>query len=644
MFNTLIDMIDSNQSEEIGVTHILGGKEEKFVSYCALYEKALQILDSLQRNNVQAGDKIILQIDDQEKYLYGLWACILGGIIPVPLSVGFTDEQISRVFRVYSLFERSYLLATEDVLVMIDRFASKDPTLTINKEHILLFSSMESTSEKGKIHTAAPDDVALIMFSSGSTGEPKGVKTTHKNILTTNEDLVIKFDADSQDVSLHWMPLTHMVGLVFCHLYPLMTSTPQYLMDKKLFFRDPKIWLDKICEHKATVLLTANFGMKYLMSKVEPSQRYEWNLSHIKIITLGGEALSVSLMDAFVHFFAPYGMTKRMMSPVYGVTEAMVVACVCAKDEINPYYLDRMHMSIGSYIKESPDDGISFVGLGEPPKRCLVRICNDQDVVLRDSFVGHIQASGPNVTPGYYSTSGTPGEEFTPDGWYRTGDVGFMQKGEVVITGRAKEMIIVNMVNYYLFDVERVMESTDCTLAGNIAVIGMQNPDTMEDDIIAFVKYEGNIESFFALAKTIRQTVKTKLGLSIKNLIPVDELPRTGLGKVSRGILKRMFVSGKFNSIIGDLDALCTGDANAKKKIELEIKEKLFSIVHTVIGVDNINMSDNIFDLGAESLTAVQLSVEIEDKFNIVLTLRNLYEEPTIENIYKKILLLSSLQ
>ncbi|TCL57621.1 acyl-CoA synthetase (AMP-forming)/AMP-acid ligase II [Kineothrix alysoides] len=639
MFDSLIDMMSSNKSEDIGITFILSEEKEKFVSYNALYEKALRLLYVLQSKGIKPGEKIIIQIEDQEKYIYSLWACIMGGIIPVPLSTAITDEQMSRIFRVYNLFDYPYLLTSDDIFEIIKRFkenASSEIIGQFDLKRVLFYDEIDTADEKGTIHNANIDDVALIMFSSGSTGEPKGVKTTHRNILVTNEDLVEKFNVDSSDVSLHWMPLTHMVGIVFCHLFPIMTATPQYLMDKRVYFRFPKLWFNKICEHRATILLTANFGMKYLMSKIDQNEKHEWDFSHIKLITVGGEPLSIPLVNSFISSFEKYRIKRSMISPVYGVTEAMVVACVSQEKTINTYFLDRGSLSIGSLIKENPQDGISFVGLGTPPRRCKVRICDNEDRLLEDEKVGHIQVGGPNVSPGYYKPND---DAFTADGWYRSGDVGFIKDEEVVITGRAKEMIIVNMVNYYLFDIEMVIEKVDSSLVGNIAACGIQDKTSMEDEVLVFMQYEGDEIHFSELATKIRYSVKSKVGLDLKYIIPLKELPRTAVGKVNRVILKNIFLDGKFDEIINKLnqDHIDNKGELKNKQNEADIRENLVRIIKSVLEIENVNLTDNIFELGAKSLTVMSLSVEIEDFFNVLIDIRSIYERPMIEDICNSI-------
>lgn len=639
MFSSLIDMISSNKSDDVGMTFILSEENEKFVSYNALYDKALKLLYVLQSKNIKPGEKIIIQIEDQEKYIYSLWACIMGGIIPVPLSIANTDEQISRIFRVYNLFDQPFILTTDDVFMFIKRFkenASSDVIGQFGYKQVLFYDEIDTADKKGTVHNANLDDVALIMFSSGSTGEPKGVKTTHRNILVTNEDLIDKFNVDSSDVSLHWMPLTHMVGIVFCHLFPIMTATPQYLMDKRVYFRFPKLWFNKICEHRATILLTANFGMKYLISKIDQNENHEWEFSHIKVITVGGEPLSIPLVNSFISSFEKYGIERRMISPVYGVTEAMVVACVSQEKVINTYCLDRGSLSIGSLIKEDPQDGISFVGLGTPPRRCKVRICDNEDRILEDEKVGHIQVGGPNVSPGYYMPNDNV---FAADGWYRSGDVGFIKDEEVVITGRAKEMIIVNMVNYYLFDIEMVIEKADGSLVGNIAACGIQNKTSMEDEILVFMQFEGDDLKFNELSAKIRYSIKSKIGLDLKYIIPIKELPRTPVGKVNRIILKKLYLDGRFDELTTKMnkDQIDSKAELKDKEKEVNIRENLFRIIKSVLEIENISLSDNIFDLGAKSLTVMRLSVEIEDFFNVLIDIRSIYEKPIIEDICNKL-------
>ena len=638
MYNSLVNVLEKNISTNKGITFVINEQSEKFVSYQELYLCSVKMLSVLQKRGLKPGDAILLQIDDNESFLYSFWACLLGGYIPVPLAIPNNPEQYFRLFNIWKLLENPSLIITEPEWDSLEKSA-EDATVNsdqviLKQSSVILYSELEKGEEDGIIFHPELDDTAFIMFSSGSTGVPKGAKTSHQNVVVVDEDLIEKFNTTKDDVALHFMPLTHMVGIVFCHLYPLLCSIDQVLMDKRLYFKNPLIWADLICKYHATILLNANFGLNLFLKAYAKQPNNNWDLSNVKVITIGGEAMSYSLMNTFVHALSKYGLPEHVMSPVYGITEAMVVACVASDEPLYEYILGRQHLSIGSVIQSVEDsaEGIPIVSLGAPSSRSCLRICDDSDQVLGPNRIGHVQVSGPYVMNGYYEEKQNK-IVFTSDGWYRTGDIGFIMDGQVFVTGRSKDMVIVNMVNYFLFDIERVIEATPDTQLGKVAVVGIQNRQQMTDEILVFVESDTGLSELVNIISHIRHQVKLKMGLEIKDIIPIKEFPMTEIGKVDKFTLKNNYLDGQYSNILQSLHQ----PVKIQAELETDLEGGLINIVKEVLSIQSVQLEDDFFDLGGQSLTALGFVVLTEQKYGINISPRIIYENPKIENLIQAI-------
>ncbi|HOV26950.1 MAG TPA: non-ribosomal peptide synthetase [Pseudobacteroides sp.] len=640
MYNSLVELLESRVSESKGIVFIKEEGNEKYITYGELYKKASYILYELQNFGIKCGDQVILQIDDDEEFLYSLWACILGGIIPLPITVGNTDEHKMRIFRIWQKLDRPFLITTDEIFSMFERFSNSDEhknMISLIKKDTLFFNNFSNATMDGKIHYPKADETAMIMFSSGSTGDPKGVIITHNIIIAGEEVLINRYNINSNDVTLHWMPLTHMVGISFSHIFPLLANINQYLMSKSLFIQNPNLWMTKVNQHRATVLMVPTFGMKHFLNCFKPEMAVNWDLSHLKIVSSAGEAISKDVSEKFSDTLAKYGMNKNAMCPIYGITETQVVACGELNHGLTSLNLMRKFLSIGSKVVETDDvnEGIPFVNLGTPPCGCSVRICNDEDICVNENVIGHIQVIASTVTPGYYNDEIETNKVFTKDGWFKTGDVGFISNGNVYITGRAKEIVIVNAINYYLSDIEQSASNLSGIKPGSVIACGLLNNKGLSDEVILFVICAIDPSNFGDLATNIRSTVKNKIGIDVKCIIPLENIPRTAMGKPDRIKLVEMYTNGIFNNVI---DSFEWNIANHKDEKLLEdpsneIEKKLLKIWEKILGSNNVGIYDRFFEIGGQSINVFQMIDEISNEFGITLNPRVIFENPVIKSI-----------
>lgn len=653
---TLLEAIEKqkNNSNQ-GITYILGSDEEKFISYADFYKESLKYLYALQKIGLSQGDEVIFQIQDHEKYLLFFWGCILGRIIPVPLTAGGTDENKIKLFKTWKVLNNPYLLIDTFNFVDLSQFAEKT-------EYKTLFSDIESrktiieeipvTDDHGTTHPPSPEDIAFIQFSSGSTGDPKGVILTHKNLSVNINGMIAHFDSiihpDDNYASLSWMPLTHDMGMIGTHLTPLFSGTDQYTMHPIIFIMDPILWILKLHEHKISHTASPNFGFRYVLSKMDKKRLNGCDLSAVTTIFNGAEPISAEICDLFLNAMAEYGLKRSSMFTVYGLAEAcLAVAFPKAGKEFDVVYVDRHHLSTGEtvkYVNKNDGNAVSFVVEGAPIQGTQLNICGKEGRHLDENKIGYIWVKGENVTSGYYNNKKATRNLINQDGWLNTEDLGFISDGNLVVTGRAKDIIFSNGRNYYSHDLERIAENIEGFGIGKIAVVDAYNHETGQNELNAFIKYrDKGIDSFIPLAKKLRDHIYFHTGLVIHNFIPIEKLPRTTSGKLQRYKLQDEINKGTFLQIIKNIHALLDGkqktsnEANEKENEAIqhytEVERILVKIWQDVFNNSGIGAKSNFFELGGSSLSAIHIASRIKQELQVEFPIRLLFEPVSIREL-----------
>jgi acyl-CoA synthetase (AMP-forming)/AMP-acid ligase II len=563
-YRNLLEVIQDKQDETTrGITFIEGDQEERFISYKHLYEKALTYLFHLQSNGLKPGDELVFQIDGNWDFILTFWACLLGHIIPVPVITAANDRFKSKLFRIWESLNNPYLITFKKHLEKLELLTVEDDWGNIFnhiKGNTIFLDKLEESKGKGVIYPAKESDIAFIQFSSGSTGQSKGVVLTHKNLLT-NARAIIKGAKSSErgERGFSWMPLTHDMGLIGFHLAPTIANFNHFIMPTTLFIRYPSLWLKKISQHKITITSSPNFGYKHVLRLLNSEKMKGLDLSTIRLIFNGAEPISVELIDQFLETMAPLGLKRKTMFPVYGLAEASVAVSFSEpEEEIAVIYLDRNSLDIGQKVKEIDNHrGLSFVEVGSPVEGCSVKITDNNGEEVSDRIIGHILIKGDNVTSGYYNNREATKEAINADGWLDTGDLGFLRDGRLVITGRVKDTIFANGHTYFAHDIENAAEALEGYKINRVAAVGVYNHQIQSDEIICFVLFKKNDpKEFLSLALAIKKWVVRKVGVGISLVIPVKQIPITSSGKIQRYKLKEAYLKGEFDSILKEIAAL----------------------------------------------------------------------------------------
>ena len=637
---TLTELLEANRVFPGAITYLEGEHDVRTVSFAELHERALGILYHLQRLGARRGDTLILLLGSNEQFIDAFWAAILGGIIPVPVAGGISEEHRQKLLRIARRLGEPFIYTERRALERIGACAAEsgqDETFERLRRRAFLVDGLDDISQPGEVHRADPQDVAFIQFSSGSTSQPKGVVLTHGNILANVRGATEMASLNEHDVTLSWMPLTHDMGLIGMHLVMFFNRMHMHFMPTELFVRRPLLWLELASRVRASILCSPNFGYKHYLKVLGDRAVDGLDLSSVRLIFNGAEPISVTLCEQFLNQLAPAHLSRNAMYPVYGLAEASVAVSFPPPGEaLRTLVADRHHLAVGEPIQLLPagaQAGIELISEGKAIPYCSVRIVDDTDRALPQGHVGHVQISGLNVTQGYYADPAANAEAFSADGWLRTGDLAVVHQGDLYITGRAKEIIFVNGQNYYPHDLESIVQRIEGLELGKVVAAGVRAGGEDVEQLVLFVLHRGELEGFVPLAAAAARVLNEQTGLEVAAVVPVKRIPKTTSGKIQRHLLEQDYLNGTFAAQLSELAALRAAHGASAPAARSAIEAKLQGICAAVLGGKRLDVNDNLFELGANSLKLIEIHERIDQEYPGKIDLTELFDYPTIAEL-----------
>jgi acyl-CoA synthetase (AMP-forming)/AMP-acid ligase II/acyl carrier protein len=637
---TLTEVIEKNRSFPRNLSYLEAENDTREVSFEELYERALGILYHLQRLGARRGDKLILFLGNNEQFIDVFWAAILGGIVPVPVALGISDEHRHKLLRIARRLGKPFLYTEGRSLDRIGAFAAQAGEQEIFealRDRTFLVDNLDDISRAGSVQRVSAGDVAFIQFSSGSTSDPKGVVLTHGNILANVYGSTEAAGFTENDVSLSWMPLTHDMGLIGFHLVMFANRVHAHLMPTELFIRRPLLWLSLASRVRATILCSPNFGYKHYLKVLGDRPVEGLDLSAVRFIFNGAEPISVELCNEFLTRLAPAKLARTAMFPVYGLAEAsLAVSFPEVGAPLRTITLNRHQMNAGSTVQlVAPTDrnAVQLVSEGRPIPYCQVRIADDGDRELASGRIGHVHMRGENVTGGYYEDPAANAAAFTADGWLRTGDLGLFHENELYISGRAKEIIFVNGQNYYPHDLEDIAQRVPGLELGKVVAAGVRPRGTEVEQLMVFVLHRGALEDFLPLARQVSRVINEQTGLEVAEVIPVKRIPKTTSGKIQRHLLEESYLDGEFDAELRELAALRASRQGPEVGSRTAIEDKLKTICDAALEGKRVEIHDNLFEIGASSLKLIEIHEQIDREYPGKVDLTELFDFPTIAEL-----------
>ena len=636
---TLIDILHANRAADRAIHYLESEHDERVVPFGELYERALGILWRLQQLGATRGDKMIVFLNHNEQFIDGFWAALAGGIVPVPLAVGISDEHRHKLLRIARRLGDPYLYTDRKNLDRLGTFAEsvgESEVFERLKRRAFLTDTLESVGRAGRAVEPAVDDVAFIQFSSGSTSDPKGVVLTHRNVMANLYGSTAAAGFTDQDVSLSWMPLTHDMGLIGKHIFMFANRIENHLMPTELFIRRPLLWPKFASDRGATILSSPNFGYRHFLKVLGDRTLEGIDLGAARLMFNGAEPISVALCDEFMDRMAPYGLKRTVMFPVYGLAEAtLAMTFPPPGSTYRATVFNRHQLAVGAPAgRAAPGstDAVPLMNVGRPLPGAAVRIAAEDRNAYPEGTVGHLLIRGDNVTRGYYEAPEINARMITADGWLDTGDLGVIVEGDLYITGRAKEIIFVNGQNYYPHELESIAQRADGLELGKVVAAGCRPVGAETDELTFFVLHRGSLEEFMPVATEVTRLVNEQAGLEVVHVVPVKRIPKTTSGKIQRVALEEAFVAGEFAAELAGLAALRDGQ-HPRRDAGAGVESRIQAICDKALPGKRVAPDDNLFEIGASSLTLIQIHEEIDKEYPGLVDLTELFDYPTVATL-----------
>lgn len=531
---------------EQGIAYFYPHKADIFQSYSDLLRDAERIVAGLRRIKLQPNDKVIFQFDDNREFLTTFWGCILGGFVPVPLGVAPEYKEgnsaANKLVESWKMLGRPVIVTSSLNRAAIESFPA---LMGPDTPRVHAFDQLVAGEPDHNWHKSCPEDVALIMLTSGSTGKPKGVMLRHSNLLMRSYGSIQLNGFSENDISLNWMPLDHVAGIVYFHLRDMATGCKQVQVPTQMVLQDPLNWLDLIDKTKTTITFAPNFAFGLIINLADEINRRRWDLSSLRFLLNGAEAIVSGTARKFLQLLIPHGLAPSSMYPVWGMSET----------SSGVIYSDAFSL-------DTTTDADPFVEVGAPIPGFAMRIVDSDGRTVTEGVIGHLEASGVTIMKGYFQRPDLDDEVFTSDGWFRTGDLGFIKRGRLTLTGREKDVIIINSINYYSHEIEGVVEQINGIVPSYTAACAVREPGSDTDKLTIFFHTpfsEG--EELIELIKQIRRVVHANVGIHPSYVLPVEkeDIPKTEIQKIQRPQLARQFQEGVFRETQKRVELLTAG-------------------------------------------------------------------------------------
>ena len=611
-------------------------REEAVLTYQDLDLRARTIAAALQART-GFGDRAILLFPSGPDYVAAFFGCLYAGVIAVPAYPPESSRRHhqERLLSIIDDAEPRLLLTTS---ALHDSLQALEVLSGEAAPQLLAVDQLGADlAGRWQAPGLQADDIAFLQYTSGSTALPKGVQVSHGN-LVANEVLIrhgFGIDLNPDDVIVSWLPLYHDMGLIGGLLQPIFSGVPCVLMAPAYFLARPQRWLQAISDHGGTISGGPDFAYRLCSERVSGAALASLDLSRWRVAYSGSEPIRQDSLQAFAEKFAVCGFAEQSFFASYGLAEATLFVSGGSRGQgIGALTLDAQALARNS-AQPGTDSVQMSCGRSQPEHG--VQIVDPQRLdVLADNRVGEIWARGPSIAKGYWRNPEATARTFVEQGghtWLRTGDLGFLREGELFVTGRLKDLLIVRGHNLYPQDLEKTLErEVEVLRKGRVAVFAVD--DQGEEGIGVAVEISRNVQKAVppaSLIKTLRQVVADacQQAPAVVLLLNPGALPKTSSGKLQRSACRQRMNDGSLDCYARFPDAQAAGATSAAVQ-----GDALHSLVARLwceqLGVEQVARDDHFFLLGGNSIAATALTARLNDELGLQLELRLLFESPTL--------------
>ncbi|MCP1417865.1 amino acid adenylation domain-containing protein/non-ribosomal peptide synthase protein (TIGR01720 family) [Pseudomonas laurylsulfativorans] len=600
------------------------------LSYRELDQRARMIAGALQAR-ADFGDRAVLLFPSGPDYVAAFFGCLYAGVIAVP---AYPPESArrhhqERLLSIISDAQPRLLLTSAGLRDALQHIEEAPPLLCVD-------TLDEALAERWVAADLQDDHIAFLQYTSGSTALPKGVQVSHGN-LVANELLIrhgFGIDLNPDDVIVSWLPLYHDMGLIGGLLQPIFSGVPCVLMSPAYFLGRPLRWLEAISEYGGTISGGPDFAYRLCSERVSESALARLDLSGWRVAYSGSEPIRLDTLDRFAGKFATCGFSADSFMASYGLAEATLFVAGTPRGEgIGNLRVDDQALA-QNRVEAGEGSPIMSCGRSQPAHAVLI-IDPVSLSEQADNVVGEVWASGPSIALGYWRNPEASARTFVQHAgqtWLRTGDLGFMRDGELFITGRLKDMLIVRGHNLYPQDIEQTVErEVEVVRKGRVAAFAV-TVDGQEGIGIA-AEISRSVQKILppeSLIKAIRQAVAEAYqeAPSVVVLLDPGALPKTSSGKLQRSACRSRLADGSLDSYA----VFPSASAESAGLVESgsELQDLIGRIWCEQLQIEQVGADDHFFLLGGNSIAATQVVARLREALGLELNLRLLFEAPTL--------------
>ncbi len=577
---TLIEMLEWFAAEHAERTHIQlyddysDGAE---ITYGDLYRHALEVAAVLQSLGLEPDETVALMLPTSRDYFVAFCAVLLAGGIPVPIYPPVRRQQLEdhlkRQSRILDTCKAAILITNDEAIA-----AARLLTVSLDSlRHVfdlsndLVTAASEELNRTFEPASRTPDDIAFLQYTSGSTGDPKGVILTHANLLANVRADGQALGVDSNDVFVSWLPLYHDMGLIGAWFGSMYHAVRLVVMPPLAFLARPERWLWAIHRYGGTVSAAPNFAYELCLKRISDEAIEGIDLSRWRIAANGAEAIRARTLELFSARFAPYGFARKAMFPVYGLAECSVGLAFSLLDRepvidrIDRRQLTEHGRAVPVDVPAADVSTLELVACGRPLPGHEIRVVDENNREVPERHEGSLQFRGPSATQGYYNRPEATAA-LIRNGWLETGDRGYIAGGDVYITGRSKDMIIRAGRNIYPAELEDEIGDLDGIRKGHVAVFGTADHEHGTERLVVLAETRKRAEDTReALSQSINEIATALVTAPADEIVfaPPNTVLRTSSGKIRRSACKALFEQGRIGK--------------AEKKVWLQITRLLIA-------------------------------------------------------------------
>jgi 8-amino-7-oxononanoate synthase len=626
------------------------GKPEQRISYHELDRRARALAGRI-RESASKGDRALLLIPPGLEYVAAYFGCLYAGVIAVPAYPPNPRRPDHRIPSIVADCEPAVALTTAALLSRIDQWRGGDERLAA-----LRWMAVDEASDAPPLLDAriTDTDTAMLQYTSGSTASPKGVVLTHRNLLHNLAQIRSAFHVThgADDVGVFWLPPFHDMGLIGGILQPCYVGRGAVLMSSATFLQRPLSWLQAMSTYRATTSAAPNFAFDLCVERIKPEEMRGLDLSSWSTVFDGAEPIRADTIDRFSRAFADTGFRRDAFFPCYGLAEATLFVSGGPWGH-GPYVLDvsRAALEEKRVVPATAGDRLRLVSSGAPASGQLLRIVDPETRrPCPERRVGEIWVSGASVAASYWNNPGETGATFGAvtegDGhaYLRTGDLGFLDDGQLFVTGRLKDLIILDGRNYYPQDLELAAERSHPSLRpGHAAAFALDGGGERKERLaiaVEVTRHHREAESEVVFA-AVRRALAEREGVlpDVVVLVRQNGIPRTSSGKVQRRATRSMLLDGTLDVVarsdetIDDV-AFMFADATAGSA-SLEAWLRRWVADELQIEMVSVDATASVRDYGLDSVAAVRLVTELERVLGHRVDVALLWREPSIRSLSK---------